>query len=103
MSCSAASEAQGRAERMVGCQMDRWTNDQGEKNPSQAASPPSRPCRTGQGRGGQKGVPGPPTTHALHSQWKMLESFQEARDREDHVTQGGTRGCLSGLGGADAT
>lgn len=28
----------------------------------------------------------------------MLESFQEARDREDHMTQGGTRGCLSGLG-----
>lgn len=66
MSCSAASEAQGRAERMVGCQMDRWTNDQGEKNPSQAVSPPSRPCRTGKGRGGQNGGPrSAPTTHAL--------------------------------------
>lgn len=51
----------------------------------------------------RRGSQVPPTTHALHSQWKMLESFQEARDREDHVTQGGTRGCLSGLGGADAT
>lgn len=33
---------------------DRWTDDQAEKNPSQAASPQSKPCRTGKGRGGQK-------------------------------------------------
>lgn len=75
---------------MAAHQMDRWWDDQGEHNASQAVI-----SRTGQDGGTQEEGCKPSLPHLMGS----AGILPEAVDRGDNVAQGWVKGCVSGLGG----
>lgn len=79
MTCFRAGEAQGRAERMVGCQVDIRPG----KEPKPGCISSTKPCRTGQGRGQKWRSKGPPlhthTTLSVGSAGVLLGGYRQRR------------------------